>query len=270
VTRGDKMGLVRILMFVMNFVLWGVGGVLLGIGIWLKVDPTALDAVNFVNSYGMDESVWNASVIILIVVGALVFVVGFLGCLGAMQAKDKPKNFFLKLYFVSVKIIIILEIVAIILAAVYWNSLTDSVRTSMADGARNDYVNETTTGVSQSWNTIQVKWTCCGGNDFTDYKNSLYFHSTNNSVPWTCCVMTPGTAGDKIGDTVNSTLCRVEGLGNYNPTLTYRYLNARGCYDGLKSEIDSNSGLIIGLCSGFIGLEIIGYIFACLIMRGGD
>jgi len=259
-------------MFVMNFVLWGVGGVLLGIGIWLKVDPTALDAVNFVNSYGMDESVWNASVIIMIVVGALVFVVGFLGCLGAMQAKDKPKNFFLKLYFVSVKIIIILEIVAIILAAVYWNSLTDSVRSSMAKGANEDYESEiATTGVSVSWNTIQVKWTCCGGNNFTDYKDSLYFNTMNNSVPWKCCVMKSGASGEQIGDVANVTQCRVEGEGNYNPsTTTYTSLNARGCYDGLKSEIDSNSGLIIGLCSGFIGLEIIGYIFACLIMRGGD
>jgi len=265
------MGLVRILMFVMNFVLWGVGGVLLGIGIWLKVDPTALDAVNFMNSYGMDESVWNASVIMLIVVGALVFVVGFFGCLGAMQAKDKPKNFFLKLYFVSVKIIILLEIVAIILAAVFWNSLTDSVQTSMASGARNDYVNETaTTGVSASWNTIQVKWTCCGGYNYTDYRNSVYTSKTQNSVPWTCCVMKAGAAADKESDAVNATQCRVEGDTAYDQNLPYTYLNARGCYDGLKSEIDSNSGLIIGLCSGFIGLEIIGYIFACLIMRGGD
>jgi len=265
------MGLVRILMFVMNFVLWGVGGVLLGIGIWLKVDPTALDAVNFLNNYGMDESVWNASVIMLIVVGALVFVVGFFGCLGAMQAKDKPKNFFLKMYFVSVKIIILLELVAIILAAVFWNSLTDSVQMSMASGARNDYVSETaTTSPSVSWNTIQVKWTCCGGYNYNDYRNSYYTNTTHDSVPWTCCFMTKGAAGLKESDAVNSTACRIEGDRPYGLTTNYTYLNARGCYDGLKSEIDSNSGLIIGLCSGFIGLEIIGYIFACLIMRGGD
>jgi len=265
------MGLIKFLMFTMNFVLWAIGGTLLGIGIWLEVDDTALDAVNIGNAAGMDEAIWNASVIIIIVVGALTFVVGFLGCLGAMQSDKKPKNFFLKLYFVSVKIIIILEIVSIILAAVFWGSINDSVRDRMAEDVKTKYVNETAQDtLSKSWNNLQRKWNCCGGKNYNDYHGSNYNLTTRMSVPWTCCVMkNPGSSSSQETDVKNQTLCRTEGEMIYNPTYPYNGLNPSGCYDSLKNEVESNSALIIGLCSGFIGLQIVGYIFACLLMRGG-
>jgi len=266
------MGLIKFLMFTMNFVLWAIGATLLGIGIWLEVDDTALDAVNIGNAAGMDEAIWNASVIIIIVVGALTFFVGFLGCLGAMKSDTKPKNFFLKLYFVSVKIIIILEIVSIILAAVFWGSINDTVREKMAEDVNKRYKSvpggDTEDTLSKSWNNLQRKWNCCGGYNYTDFVNST-FATSEEPVPWTCCVMNkPGSSSSLKTEVKNITACYSEGARDpYDPTV--QYVNRNGCYDSLKNEIESNSALIIGLCSGFIGLQIVGYIFACLLMRGG-
>jgi hypothetical protein len=80
----------------------------------------------------------------------------------------------------------------------------------------------------------------------------------------------PGSSGSTENNVVNITACNIEGSSpNYDPIQQYEYLNPNGCYYGLKDEIESNSALIIGLCSGFIGLQIVGYIFACLLMRGG-
>jgi hypothetical protein len=79
----------------------------------------------------------------------------------------------------------------------------------------------------------------------------------------------PGSSSSEEGDVKDKALCRAEGLWNYNASYPYLALNPSGCYYGLKDQVDSNSALIIGLCSGFIGLQIVGYIFACLLMRRG-
>ena len=68
--------------------LQAVGCTLLGVGIWLAVDSDALDMLNVASSAGLDKSVWDAAVYMSVSLGALVFLVGFLGCRGA-AAKDK-------------------------------------------------------------------------------------------------------------------------------------------------------------------------------------
>ena len=56
------------------------GATLLGIGIWLAVDPDAFEASG---TAGMDDSTLAAAVYTIIGIGAFLFVVGGLGCYGA-------------------------------------------------------------------------------------------------------------------------------------------------------------------------------------------
>src|SRR6218665_3050937 len=63
-----------------------IGGIMLGIGIWVAVDPVAFDALNIANAAGMDDALWSVAIYTFIGIGAFLFVVGLFGCLGAARA----------------------------------------------------------------------------------------------------------------------------------------------------------------------------------------
>jgi len=134
------------------------------------------------------------------------------------------------------------------------------------------YISETSTdSYSRSWNKMQTQWKCCGSFNYTDYTDNDNFYTPAAPVPWTCCVMKDGTSGEEIGDVVNITLCRTEGTRNYPSTDNYIALYPTGCYDALVSFVDENAAIIIGVTCGFIGLQILGSIMSCILMKkGGD
>lgn len=61
-----------------------VGGVLLGVGIWVMADPNALKMLH-VATLDSGDGLVKASAIVLIVVGSIIFLTGFLGCCGAIR-----------------------------------------------------------------------------------------------------------------------------------------------------------------------------------------
>jgi len=240
-----------------------MGGTMLGLGIWMAVDPNAGDILGIAVDSGVNDSLYWASVYMMIGIGAGVFLLGFLGCVGALRV-GKGGNCFLKLYFILVKIIIFAEIVSIILVAIFWTSLNDAVRDDMYRDVHNYYVNETSDDIySKSWNKMQKEWKCCGSWNHTDYRQSNYSKTTGHTVPWTCCLM--------IDDlVVNLTQCRAEAnKASINPS-DYSVLHPTGCYDALVNFVDENSAIIIGVTCGFIGLQILGSIMACILMKKGN
>ncbi len=60
---------------------------MLAIGLWMKIDSTIVHYLHVVNIHQSDPLIDHAGVI-FIVVGALVFVVGFLGCFGALRGSQ--------------------------------------------------------------------------------------------------------------------------------------------------------------------------------------
>jgi len=263
------LGLIKFLMVTTNIVFWLIGGTLLGLGIWMAVDDNAFQALAIANSAGMNDDMWAAAVYTMIGVGALVFLLGFLGCVGAMKASGPGRNCLLRLYFVLVKLIIIAEIVCVVLIAIFWTSINDEIRDGMQNDVREKYVNETSDdGITTAWNKIQVSWKCCGGVNYRDYIGSKYRDNYPHSVPWTCCVMEKGSKGDSIDDVVNVVICRLEG----NLPLTgnpFTNLHSKGCYDGLRDFIDENSIIFIAVLCTFIGLEILGLVFSCMLIKCG-
>ena len=59
------------------------GGAMLGIGIWLRVDDSILELIKLTEFATDGDQMENVSYV-LIAVGAFVFLVGFLGCFGAI------------------------------------------------------------------------------------------------------------------------------------------------------------------------------------------
>jgi len=79
-------------------------------------------------------------------------------------------------------------------------------------------------------------------------------------------VMKPGTNGKIEDDVENRALCLLEGFPG-SGSIQFRALYPKGCYDGLRDFVQDNSIIIIAVLSSFVGIEILGLIFSCLLMK---
>lgn len=240
----------KFIMFGFNVVFWLIGGAMLGLGIWMAVDPDALNDLGAVESAGMDNEMWAIAVYTFIAIGALVFLLGFLGCWGACISESS--SIALWIYSILVGLIILAEIAVVILVAIYWGSVNDSVAQAMYNDVRTKYIDDNPEdALYTSWNVMQTEWECCGSYNYTDYIDSAYDHDAVPAsvvVPQSCCT-----------DTEHLTEC--QSLSNKD------YVHSKGCYDAMKEFLDKNAPIIIGVTCGFAALQIIGLIFACCLIH---
>ncbi|XP_030051139.1 tetraspanin-1 isoform X2 [Microcaecilia unicolor] len=150
----------KYMMFCFNTIIFVSGGILLGLGIWIRYGGILFSkilgsyAVHFLNiGY------------FCIVVGLMLTVLGFLGCLGAM----KESRFLLLMFIMTMMAIFIAKIAAAVLALAFTQMLK-----------------------------------CCGFNNYTDFSNSVFVNKTGLLYPKACCT-TPDSSvcdGRNINSTV--------------------------------------------------------------------
>ncbi|XP_028296048.1 CD81 protein-like [Gouania willdenowi] len=76
---------IKYMLFFFNFIFWLAGGVILGVALWLRHDPKISNLLELELDGAKAPGTFYVSVHILIAVGAVMMVVGFLGCYGAIQ-----------------------------------------------------------------------------------------------------------------------------------------------------------------------------------------
>lgn len=142
----------KYLMFFFNLLIFIGGAVLFGAGIWVVVDGGS-----FKDIVSTDPLIFGA-VYLLIVVGGVIFVTGFLGCCGAMRESKCLLNTF----FIVVLILFIIELAGIILAFVNENKLSEVAISSMT-------LYEDNPVIKDGWDTLQSTMECCGYNNGADW-----------------------------------------------------------------------------------------------------
>ncbi|KAG6933203.1 tetraspanin 8 [Chelydra serpentina] len=112
-------------MFIFNFLFWMCGCIILGVSIWMRVSKSAQEDLN------IDSSLF-AAVDLMIAVGSIIMVLGFLGCCGAM----KESQCMLILFFIGLLLILILQVVAGILGAVYKSQIETTLNKTLLEEAK--------------------------------------------------------------------------------------------------------------------------------------
>ncbi|XP_061859793.1 tetraspanin-1 [Colius striatus] len=215
---------IKVIMILFNLAIFLGGGALLGVGIWVSRDSDS-----FVDIFGPVSSsvlqVVNVSYF-LIVIGAILLVIGFLGCCGA----QKESKCLLMMFFSVVLIIFIAEVAAAVVALVY-TSLAGTLLTATVTPALRDKYGEDN-GFTKIWNLTMNELKCCGLNNYTDFNNS-YWLEEHGTYPDYCC-------RDRIPCT--STVAAQS--------------NVTGCFQQILTEIKTNGGVVGGVAAGIAALEI--------------
>ncbi|XP_063201147.1 tetraspanin-1 isoform X2 [Chroicocephalus ridibundus] len=144
---------IKVMMILFNLAIFLSGGTLLGVGIWVAVDDQS-----FVDIFGGLSSTVVQVVYVgyfLIVIGAILLVIGFLGCYGAQ--KDSK---------------CLLMMAETLLSAVVTPLLKEKY------GTDNSF--------THVWNATMKEIKCCGLNNYTDFTNSTWYEH-HKVYPDACC-----------------------------------------------------------------------------------
>uniref|UniRef100_A0A2C9JXG8 Tetraspanin n=1 Tax=Biomphalaria glabrata TaxID=6526 RepID=A0A2C9JXG8_BIOGL len=137
---------------------WLLGCAILGVGIWLRVDENAA-------SYLKDSHInyFHTAAYILISVGFVIMVVGFLGCCGAIR----ESQCMLASFFICLFVIFAVLLGCGIWAAVAKDQVKETLEKFLEDGVNQYYKDE---NKRRYMDYIQTDFHCCGyKKGFADY-----------------------------------------------------------------------------------------------------
>ncbi|XP_058034144.1 tetraspanin-1 [Ahaetulla prasina] len=221
----------KVMMILFNLAIFLGGAALLGIGIWVSVDSKS-----FLNIFGAI----SASVLqfvhvgyLLIAIGVVLFLLGFLGCCGA----QKESKCLLITFFSIILIIFIIEVAGAVVALVYTSLAQTLLQATVAKLLKDDYGKDSP--LTEAWNVTMTELKCCGLSNYTDFNNSYFYKASKHFYPGQCC---------------NSSILSVSGT-TCNETLAENSA-VKGCFDQMLTEIRRNAAVVGGVAAGIGALEI--------------
>lgn len=257
---------IKYILFVVNFLFFVMGIAAVALGIYALVDNDDMNALTKIDGDGkLDEfnavGLLQSGAIVLIVGGACLLILGFLGCCGAI----KEVKCLLATYSAIVVVIIIIQIAAAGVAIAFRGRVTDKLKEGLKNGIKKNYDGNPTSdnAFSRAWDFAQVKFECCGVDNSSDFMDSPWSKNVSGvNVPDTCCELADR---DKFFDD------NVVVLKNKScPTLpvgTDNKFTAEPCYNKVEDWIKERAGIIIGIALGIVVIEIIAVVFAISLCR---
>ncbi|KAJ7329820.1 hypothetical protein JRQ81_015994, partial [Phrynocephalus forsythii] len=209
--------------FVFNFIFWVSGCVILGVSIWMRVSKTAQ------LEYNIDRSLF-AGIELLIAVGCIIMVLGFLGCCGAIQESECM----LLLFFIGLLAVLLLQIVAGILGALYKPQIEESLDQTFAENAAK-----------------------LSGHAQIDKDFQAYFRKFE--IKNKCCGLVKGQAdwGKNEGCT-----CAKEDEGK---DACKGSIYTQSCKDIISGFFKKNMVIVMGLAFGLSFIETLGMVFSMIL-----
>ncbi|NXW65082.1 TSN8 protein, partial [Eurystomus gularis] len=228
-------------MFIFNFLFWVCGSIILGVSIWIRVSKNAQQELEINSSL-------FAGVDLLIAVGSIIMVLGFLGCCGAV----KESRCMLLLFFIGLLLILILQVTGGILGAVYRSQIEASLNKTLVE-----HMNSLQSSTEES-KVFQEKFQkfermnqCCGLlNGPEDWGNNFNILLGTNKI-CECDIKDPSTD-----------LCT---------SFQGRYIYKRPCGVVIIEYLQDHLLIIMGIAFGLAVIEILGLVFSmslyCQIQR---
>ncbi|XP_061587276.1 tetraspanin-1-like [Cololabis saira] len=238
-------GFLKIMMFVFNGGIFLAGAAILGLGVWVKVDSGSL--LGFLDGVedapdALDQLVHVSY--LLIGVGSVLLVMGFLGCCGAMR----ESRCMLLTFFSIVLIIFIIEVAGAIVLLVF-QGLADQLLQGLEDEVRKGlqarYGDDNS--MTPLWNSTMEEFHCCGYKNYSDFENSPY-NTRYGTFPPTCC-------NENDNATAVCDLAHAERS------------DVPGCFHVLLKFIEDNVLIIAAVALGIAALEIAAMVVSMVLYK---
>ncbi|XP_060046251.1 tetraspanin-11 isoform X2 [Erinaceus europaeus] len=169
----------KYLLFIFNFFFWAGGAAVLAVGVWTLVEKSGYLGV-------LASSTFTASAYILLFAGSLVMLTGFLG-FSAIVREDRGC---LSTYFCLLLVIFLVELVAGVLAHVYYQRLSEELKQHLTQTLAEKYGQPGAADITASVDRLQQDFKCCGSNSSADWQFSTFVLSQEaqgRRVPDSCC-----------------------------------------------------------------------------------
>jgi len=251
--------IIKYMLFATNFLVFIMGCVVLGIGIFAIVNGAALmdlvDKANDTLGKDLTLSVFTSAAIILIVVSVFVVIVAFFGCCGAI----KESKCMLGTYFT---IILVMFIVLIVGSVIGYQASFDDISGELDDTMKSfvdkslvpDEKDQGKLAITKAWNQVQEDYTCCGSsfnnsyNSWVEGQEDLPYQDGKLGdllVPESCCLHL---------DSKDVDACRKD------PTST-KY-NLTGCFDEFEDLIKDNKKSVLAVGVTIVVIMFFNMLFA--------
>ncbi|KAM7121050.1 tetraspanin-33 isoform 5-T5 [Molossus nigricans] len=174
--------LVKYLLFFFNMLFWVISMVMVSIGVYARLMKHAEAALACL---AVDPA------ILLIVVGVLMFLLTFCGCIGSLR----ENICLLQTFSLCLTIVFLLQLAAGILGFAF----SDKARGKVSEIINNAIVHyRDDLDLQNLIDFGQKEFSCCGGISYKDWSLNMYFNCSEDnpsrercSVPYSCCLPTP-------------------------------------------------------------------------------
>ncbi|XP_061466811.1 CD82 antigen [Rhineura floridana] len=237
-------------LFLFNLLFFILGAVILGFGIWILVDKNSFISVLQSSLYSLKVGAY-----ILIGVGTVTMLMGFLGCIGAVN----EIRCLLGLYFTCLLLILIAQITAGLLIYFQQNLLKTEMSRIIGDLIQNynphDDKNKT---LETAWDYVQSQLSCCGWTGPESWKNNTFLQDRNQTAYPCSCSSDSADSMQEVG------FCFL-GTASNTTTVDDWPVTNQGCKEGVQNWLQENLGIILGVCAGVAVIELLGMVLSiCL------
>ncbi|XP_053575354.1 tetraspanin-15-like [Bombina bombina] len=226
-----------------------IGLLILGIGIYAENERQKNRTL---------EGIFLAPAVILLLLGILMFVVSFIGMVGSLR-DNLP---LVKTFFWVLLVVFLIQILLLIIELVCENQIIKFAHANILVGIRQYYDD---LDFKNIMDYVQEKFSCCGGDEFTDWKVNQY-HSCNTTgplscgVPYTCCVTGKNAGG------VKNTLCGYQTLDKERLEVLH-LIHVRGCIHAMGMWFTDNYGVTIALVLALLAPQALGILLSWFFWR---
>ncbi|KAK2178386.1 hypothetical protein NP493_546g04029 [Ridgeia piscesae] len=245
--RTEVSCIIKYLVFGFNVIFWIVGIVIFIMGVWAWTEKDTFNNLQHVAKVPDPAFVF-------IIVGTIIYIIGFLGCVGALRENTT----LLFVFNGCLSAIFLLQMTAGILAFVYKDWVSKQIDTSLQRMIV-DYREDIDLQNVIDW--VQADWLkCCGVKDMDDWDKNMYFNCSGPQasvercgVPFSCCE-------PKSDDRLKDTQCGFGARLDMNPAKSSIYKN--GCLAEAKTWMNRNLVPIAGVVIAIALLQIFGMCFS--------
>ncbi|RDD47510.1 Tetraspanin-5 [Trichoplax sp. H2] len=221
---------VKYTLFFFNIIFWLIGCFIVGVSIYARTEKGFQDGF---------ASLAYDPVMILLVVGVVIFILGFSGCVGALR----ENTCLLRFFGIFLGLILLAEGTVAVLIFVYQAQVKAFVEDQLR-GAIKKYRDDV--DLQNLIDFIQRQFRCCGVVGYKDWDANIYFNCTKSNpsreacgVPFSCC--RNSTINTQCGYDVRS-------QGASNSVIDRIYTT--GCVDNVVAFLKDNLYVVAGVAIG--------------------